>query len=81
MSDSDYLIATTPRSPGTKGRLLTRSSPASPTRSLSSVVTEPVVFKDLNFASLIVQPGEATHICFYVNKHGMASVIVSPLNG
>jgi hypothetical protein len=76
--NSDFLIATTPRSPGTKGRLLTRSSPASP---LSSGITEPVVFKDLNFASLIVQPGTATHICFYVNKHGMASVIVSPLSG
>ena len=73
--NSDFLIATTPRTPGTKGRLLTRSLP------LSSGIMEPVVFKDLNFASLIVQPGTATHICFYVNKHGMASVIVSPLTG
>jgi hypothetical protein len=81
MPDIDYLVATTPRSPGTKGRLLVRSAPASPARSVGSVITEPIVYKDLNFASLVVQPGTATHICFYVNKHGMASVIVSPLTG
>jgi hypothetical protein len=68
-SDLDYLVATTPRSPGTKGRLLARAA------------SEPIVYKNLNFASLVVQPGTATHICFYVNKHGMASVIVSPLTG
>ena len=78
--NSDFLIATTPRSPGTKGRLLA-SRPSTPKTVTTSSTMTGAAFHNLNFASLIVQPGTATHICFYVDERGMASVIVSPLHG